>query len=101
MKSFFTEKGAFKSEWNVEGFDLAGTPNMNTRFNFINTTDVIVKGFDTAGKRIWKTRYIKTNPKDKNIGIQLVSVSDKMLRDPKNTVKKLSQMGFGFIENFV
>ena len=101
--AFFTGKGAFSSEnhWTMQDKDLNGNKTMKVDFNFQNYTDVILEGFDTNEKRLWKTRYIKQNPKDKNIGIQLVSVHKEMLKKPEQTLIQLGRMGYSYVETFV
>jgi sugar phosphate isomerase/epimerase len=101
--AFFTGKGAFSSEnhWTMQDKDLNGNKTMKVDFNFQNYTDVILEGFDTNEKSLWKTRYIKQNPKDKNIGIQLVSVHKEMLKKPEQTLIQLGRMGYSYVETFV
>ena len=101
--AFFTGKGSFPSEnnWTMQDKDLNGNNTMKVDFNFQNYTDVILEGFDTNEKSLWKTRYIKNNPKDKNIGIQLVSVHKEMLKNPEQTLIQLGRMGYSYVETFV
>ncbi|QVY64078.1 sugar phosphate isomerase/epimerase [Polaribacter sp. Q13] len=101
--AFFTGKGSFASEkkWTMQDKDLNGNKTMKVDFNFQNYTDVILEGFDTNEKSLWKTRYIKNNPKDKNIGIQLVSVHKEMLKNPEQTLIQLGRMGYSYVETFV
>ena len=101
--AFFTGKGIFTSEknWTMQDRDLDGNKTMKVDFNFQNYTDVILEGFDTNEKSLWKTRYIKNNPKNKNIGIQLVSVHKEMLNKPEETLMKLGRMGYSYVETFV
>lgn len=100
---FFTGKGSFSSEqkWTMQDRDLNGNSTMRVDFNFQNYTDIILEGFDTNENSLWKTRYIKQNPKDKNIGIQLVSVHNEMLKHPEQTLIQLSRMGYSYVETFV
>ena len=100
---FFTGTGAFSSEntWFMQDSDLNGKKTMSVKFDFLNCTEVMVEGFDNSNKSLWKTRYIKANSKAKNIGIQLVSVHDEMLKDPIGTLKFLGRMGYAFVETFV
>ncbi|QCX37631.1 TIM barrel protein [Aureibaculum algae] len=81
--------------------DLNGNNTMKVDFNFQNYTDVILEGFDNENQSLWKTRYIKNNPKNKNIGIQLVSVHDNMLDNPEETLIQLGRMGYSYVETFV
>ncbi|GAF03178.1 cytochrome c551/c552 [Saccharicrinis fermentans DSM 9555 = JCM 21142] len=99
----FVGKGNFLSpqDWVMEDADLLGNKTMDVRFHFNSLTDVLVEGFDTSGNRLWGTRYIKRNPKDKNLGVQLVSVHDNMLENPYETLKQLNRLGFSYIETFV
>lgn len=101
--AFFTGKGIFTSEkkWTMQDKDLNGNNTMKVDFNFQNYTDVILEGFDSNEKSLWKTRYIKNNPKDKNIGIQLVSVHKEMLKNPEQTLIQLGRMGYSYVETFV
>jgi len=101
--TFFTGRGQFLSEkqWVMQDKDLNNNPTMQVHFNFQNYTDVILEGFDNSEKSLWKTRYIKQNPKDKNIGIQLVSVHEEMLKNPKETLIQLGRMGYSYVETFV
>ena len=101
--AFFTGKGIFTSEkkWTMQDRDLDGNKTMKVDFNFQNNTDVILEGFDNNNKSLWKTRYIKNNPKNKNIGIQLVSVHNKMLENPEETLIQLGRMGYSYVETFV
>ena len=101
--AFFTGKGTFSSEnhWTMQNKELNGKKTMKVDFNFQNYTDVILEGFDTNEKSLWKTRYIKQNPKDKNIGIQLVSVHKEMLKKPEQTLIQLGRMGYSYVETFV
>ncbi|WP_083631328.1 sugar phosphate isomerase/epimerase family protein [Labilibacter marinus] len=100
---FFTGKGGFisPSEWHMQDSDLKGNKTISVVFNFMSQTDVVVEGFNTDNKSIWKTRYIKQNPKDKNIGIQLVSVKEAIEIAPLKTLEQLSRMGFSYVETFV
>ena len=101
--AFFTGRGQFLSEkqWVMQDKDLNNNPTMQVHFNFQNYTDVILEGFDNSEKILWKTRYIKQNPKDKNIGVQLVSVHDDMLKNPQKTLIQLGRMGYSYVETFV
>ncbi|SDW70461.1 Sugar phosphate isomerase/epimerase [Lutibacter oricola] len=73
---------------------------MTVKFYFINSTEVVLKATNPKGKELWSVKYIKQNSKDKNIGVQLVSVKDLMNENPKETLKQLGRMGYSFIENF-
>ncbi|MBJ7880657.1 sugar phosphate isomerase/epimerase family protein [Gelidibacter salicanalis] len=101
--AFFTGKGKFSSEnnWTMQDKDLNGNKTIKVDFNFQNYTDVILEGFDNNKQSLWKTRYIKNNPSDKNIGIQLVSVHDEMLKNPEQTLIQLGRMGYSYVETFV
>ena len=101
--AFFTGKGGFTSQgkWTMQDKDLNGNPTMRVDFQFQNYTDVILEGFDNSEKNLWKTRYIKQNPKDKNIGVQLVSVHEEMLKNPQATLIQLGRMGYSYVETFV
>ena len=101
--AFFNGKGIFSSEkkWTMYDKDLNGNSTMKVDFNFQNYTDVILEGFDNDNHSLWKTRYIKNNPKNKNIGIQLVSVHDNMLDNPEETLIQLGRMGYSYVETFV
>ncbi len=99
----FLGSGQFLDDKNWVMYDktLKGKDLMSVKFLFNDYTDVTVEGFDKSNNSLWKTRYIKQNPKDKNIGIQLVSVHKSMLVDPKGTLKQLSRFGYSYIETFV
>ncbi|OWW25484.1 hypothetical protein B4Q04_07650 [Zobellia sp. OII3] len=99
----FLGKGGFtsKKHWVMKDRDFTGRETMTVTFDFKHQTDVYVKGTDPQNEVLWETRYIKKNPKDKNIGIQLVSVHNEMLEDPKQTLKYLDRMGYSYIETFV
>lgn len=99
----FIGNGKFLNERSLrmKDVDLQGNEYMQVEFDFLNGTDVVVEGFSPEGKSLWKTRYIKANPKSKNIGIQLVSVHDAMQRDVVGTLKQLGRMGYSFVETFV
>jgi len=101
--SCFIGKGKYTSEtdWVMFDKDLLGNDIMNVSFKFNSYTDVLVQGFNNEQKRLWQTRYIKQNPKDKKIGVQLVSVHDEMLHDAENTLLQLSRMGYSDVETFV
>ena len=99
----FKGTGQFSSDkkWRMKDVDMGGDFYLEVEFNFQTPTNVLLEGFDASGKSLWKTRYIKANPKDKNIGIQLVSVHKEMLKDPKSTLKELGRMGYSYVETFV
>ncbi|MDC2889719.1 sugar phosphate isomerase/epimerase family protein [Psychrosphaera algicola] len=80
---------------------MLGNFYLQVDFEFQSPSNILVEGFDVTGKSLWKTRYIKSNPKDKNIGIQLVSVHQEMLNDPAGTLRELGRMGYSYIETFV
>lgn len=99
----FKGEGGFltDSHWKMRDRDMLGDFYMSVEFDFQSPTNVLLKGFDKSGKNTWETRYIKANPKDKNIGIQLVSVHQDMLHDPVETLGELGRMGYRFVETFV
>lgn len=99
----FLGKGQFTSanDWTMQDEDLKGNQTIRVQFHFLSFTDVIVEGIDSQNKSLWKTRYIKKNPKDKSIGVQLVSVHQEMQRAPAQTLLELSRMGYSYIETFV
>lgn len=99
----FLGKGEFTSEtdWIMKDRDFTGKETMTVTFDFKNQTDVHLIGKDPQNLILWQTRYIKKNPKNKNIGIQLVSVHEQMQNNPKETLKYLDRMGFSYIETFV
>lgn len=100
---FFKGTGHFESEntWKMKDVDMKGNFYLRVEFDFNSPTTVFLEGFDENDKSLWKVRYIKANPKDKNIGVQLVSVHQNMLNDPSGTLQDLSRMGFSFVETFV
>ncbi|WP_185154149.1 sugar phosphate isomerase/epimerase [Fulvivirga sp. M361] len=99
----FKGTGGFSNEnkWEMQDVDMLDDFYMQVKFDFQGLTNVLVEGFDESGKSLWKTRYIKSNPKDKNIGIQLVSVHQEMLKDPVATLQELGRMGYSYVETFV
>ncbi|WP_166425798.1 sugar phosphate isomerase/epimerase [Paraglaciecola sp. 20A4] len=99
----FKGTGRFSSEkiWKMQDTDMLGNFYLSVEFNFQSPTNVLLEGFDKSGESLWKTRYIKSNPKDKNIGIQLISVHQKMLKDPVGTLRELGRMGYSYVETFV
>ncbi len=99
----FLGKGQFSSDrrWSMKDVDFLGNAYLQVEFEFLSNTDVVLEGFDNDGNSLWKTRYVKTNPKDKNIGIQLVSVNEDMQRNPIRTLGELGRMGYSYVETFV
>ncbi|WP_051327617.1 hypothetical protein [Cellulophaga baltica] len=99
----FLGKGGFTSDtdWIMTDRDFTGKETMIVSFDFKNQTDVYLKGVNPQNEMLWQTRYIKKNPKHKNIGIQLVSVHEEMQKNPKETLKYLDRMGYSYIETFV
>jgi sugar phosphate isomerase/epimerase len=103
MANVFVGKGFFDSnnQFFMQAVNFKGEPVLNTSFNFINTTEVIWKGEVPNSKNTLEIKYIKTNPKDKNLGIQLFSVKDAMENNPVETIRQLGRMGFSYVETFV
>ena len=99
----FIGKGSFyeNDTWIMKDENLNGEHISTVNFNFLSSSEVVLKGTDASDKELWKIKYIKKNPKDKNIGIQLVSVKDLMDENPENTLKQLGRMGYSYIETFV
>ncbi|MUH38058.1 sugar phosphate isomerase/epimerase [Zobellia amurskyensis] len=99
----FLGKGGFTSDtdWIMKDRDFTGKETMTVTFDFKDQTDVYLKGTNPKNEILWQTRYIKKNPKDKNIGIQLVSVHKEMQENPEKTLKYLDRMGYSYIETFV
>lgn len=99
----FIGKGRFVDDrrWSMLDLDLEGNELMRVEFAFLSPTEVMVEGISPAGDSLWKMRYLKANPSDKTIGIQLVSVHDDMQRDAKGTLRELGRMGYEFVETFV
>ncbi|SHJ75292.1 Sugar phosphate isomerase/epimerase [Reichenbachiella agariperforans] len=99
----FKGTGRFSNEkeWEMQDVDMLGNFYLHVKFDFQSFSNVLLEGFDESGKSLWKTRYIKSNPKDKKIGIQLVSVHQDMLKDPVGTLQELGRMGYSYIETFV
>jgi len=99
----FKGEGLFssESEWKMRDKDMLGNFYMDVEFHFNSFTDVVVEGFNESGKSLWQTRFIKSNPKNKNIGIQLVSVHSEMQKAPAATLRELSRMGYSYVETFV
>jgi sugar phosphate isomerase/epimerase len=99
----FIGKGNFyeNNTWIMKDENLNGEHISTVNFNFLSNSEVVLKGTDPSDKELWKIKYIKKNSKDKNIGIQLVSVKDLMNENPENTLKQLGRMGYSYIETFV
>ncbi|PKA99220.1 sugar phosphate isomerase/epimerase [Flavobacteriaceae bacterium MAR_2009_75] len=99
----FKGSGRFSDEhtWQMQDADMLGDFYMKVNFDFNSYTNVFLEGFNESGQSLWKTRYIKANPKDKNIGIQLVSVHKEMQKNPEATLKQLGRMGYSYVETFV
>ncbi len=100
----FIGKGKFQNRHRLTMLDknIDGKPIMEVDFNFINPTEVILKGkaLDTS-THDWEIKYIKQNNPIKEIGIQLVSVRELMLENLKETLNILGRMGFSYVETFV
>ncbi len=90
-----------ENKWEMQDVDMLGDFYLQVKFDFKSHTNVFLEGFDESGESLWKTRYIKSNPKDKNIGIQLVSIHQKMLKEPVTTLRELGRMGYSYVETFV
>ena len=99
----FIGKGAFYENnlWIMKDENLNGEHISTVNFNFLSSSEVVLKATNSSNKELWKIKYIKQNPKDKNIGIQLVSVKDLMDENPENTLKQLGRMGYSYVETFV
>ncbi|MDX6746619.1 sugar phosphate isomerase/epimerase [Polaribacter sp. PL03] len=99
----FIGKGEFyeNNSWIMKDENLNGEHISTVNFNFLSSSEVVLKGTDSAGKELWEIKYIKKNKKNKNIGIQLVSVKELMDKNPENTLKQLGRMGYSYIETFV
>ncbi|ARV15665.1 sugar phosphate isomerase/epimerase family protein [Polaribacter sp. SA4-12] len=99
----FIGKGAFYENnlWIMKDENLNGEHISTVNFNFLSSSEVVLKATDSLDKELWGIKYIKQNPKDKNIGIQLVSVKDLMEENPEKTLKQLGRMGYSYVETFV
>jgi sugar phosphate isomerase/epimerase len=99
----FIGKGAFyeNNSWIMKDENLNGEHISTVNFNFLSSSEVVLKATNSSNKKLWEIKYIKQNPKDKNIGIQLVSVKVLMEKNPKNTLKQLGRMGYSYVETFV
>jgi len=99
----FIGKGAFYENnlWVMKDENLKGEHISTVNFKFLSSSEIVLKGTNPLGEKLWELKYIKQNPKDKNIGIQLVSVKDLMEKNPDNTLKQLSRMGYSYVETFV
>jgi sugar phosphate isomerase/epimerase len=104
MHQCFIGKGYFdkQNRWFMKDINHKGEPSLNVSFDFISNTEVILKG-EVLNKpnEGWQVKYIKANSKEKNIGIQLVSVKDAMQKDVAKTLNQLSRFGYSYIETFV
>ena len=99
----FKGEGGFTtaSTWVMNDVDMQGDHYLTVNFDFQDRTNVRLEGFAEDGSTLWATRYIKSNPRDKNIGVQLVSVHEEMLEAPHDTLRQLGRMGFSYVETFV
>lgn len=99
----FVGKGIFydNSTWTMADVNHKGEPSLNVSFNFISSTEVVLQGVVPGSNEGWKVKYIKNNDKDKNIGIQLVTVKNAMAEDPVRTLQQLGRIGYSFVETFV
>lgn len=99
----FVGRGFFDSNHHffIQILNFKDQPILKATFNFINTTDVILKGEVSNSTKSWEINYIKDNPKEKNLGIQLFSLKDAMEKNPEDTIKQLGRMGFSYVETFV
>jgi sugar phosphate isomerase/epimerase len=99
----FIGRGFFnnQSQWFMLDVNNKGETFQKVAFNFINSTEVIIEGLNPNNSVAWKIKYIKNNSRDKNIGIQLVSVRDAMTKNPVETIQQLGRMGYSFLETFV
>ena len=99
----FIGKGAFYENnlWVMKDENLKGEHISTVNFKFLSSSEIVLKGTNPLGEKLWEIKYIKQNPKDKNIGIQLVSVKDLMEENPENTLKQLGRMGYSYVETFV
>tara|TARA_R110001583_G_scaffold77399_3_gene210787 strand:- start:1073 stop:2377 length:1305 start_codon:yes stop_codon:yes gene_type:complete len=103
LGEMFHGEGSFSNpnNWHMEDTDMLDNKILLVDFKFYDQTDVLVTGTTPEHKELWSTRYVKQNPKDKNIGIQLVSVHKQMQLDPYKTLRLLDRFGYSFIETFV
>lgn len=99
----FVGNGFFNSnnESYMQIMNFKGEPILKATFNFINSTEVILIVEIGNSTDTWKIKYIKDNPKDKNLGIQLFSIKDAMEKNPEETIQQLGRMGFSYVETFV
>ena len=99
----FVGKGFFDTNniWSMQDVNHKGELGLNVTFNFISNTEVVLQGIMPNPKDNWEIKYIKNNSKDKNVGIQLVSVKDAMNENPIATLQQLGRMGYSYVETFV
>jgi len=99
----FVGNGFFdtNNRWTMQDVNHKGESGLNVTFDFISSTEVILHGVMPNPNANWEIKYIKSNSKDKNIGIQLVSVKDAMDENPIATLQQLSRMGYSYVETFV
>lgn len=99
----FIGKGFFDTNniWKMQDFNHKQEAGLKVSFDFISNTEVILKGIMPNPDQNWEVKYIKSNSKDKNIGIQLVSVKEAMIKNPEATLQQLGRMGFSYVETFV
>lgn len=99
----FVGNGFFDSnnKFFMQNMSFNGKPILKATFNFINATELILVNEALNSTNSWEMKYIKDNPKDKNLGIQLFSVNDAMEKNPESTIQQLGKMGFSYVETFV
>jgi sugar phosphate isomerase/epimerase len=99
----FVGKGFFDSsnQCFIEQSNFKGEPILIATFNFINATELILTSEVHNSTNTCEIKYIKANPKDKNLGIQLFSVKDAMENNAVETIRQLGRIGFSYVETFV
>ena len=54
----------------------------------------------TAGSFLMKDALAFNDVKNKKVGVQLYTIREAIGKDPKGSLKKIADLGFGEVENF-
>ena len=68
-----------------------------SRREFLKTSALSVAGFSLLSSELWAG---PKKPMPRNIGVQLWSVKEDMMKDAKGTLEKVSKMGYKQVEGF-
>src|SRR5690242_812923 len=69
---------------------------MKSRRKFIKQTSLAIAGTALVSNKIFS---MATKPSGERLGLQLYSVRDDMQKDPSGTLKKLSAIGYKYVEH--